>query len=160
MSGIVLAMLAIRLQRVGRKNDPAFRLIVTESTRGPKSGKYVELLGSYHPKTKATNLKPERIKHWMSVGAQVSGTAHNLLIKNDVIQGKKINVLPKKTPIKKDVVEEPAPAAAPVAEAVTEEVAEAPVVAEEAPTEAPAPEAEAPAADVVEDVPVTEEPAA
>lgn len=150
-------MLAIRLQRVGRKNDPAFRLIVTESTRGPKSGKYVELLGSYHPKTKATNLKPERIRHWMSVGAQVSGTAHNLLIKNEVIEGKKINVLPKKTPIKKDV-----PEAAPVAEAapVSEEVVaeEAPVVeeapvADEAPVEA-APEPEAPA---VEDVPVPEE---
>lgn len=150
-------MLAIRLQRVGRKNDPAFRLIVTESTRGPKSGKYVELLGSYHPKTKATNLKPERIKHWMSVGAQVSGTAHNLLIKNAVIEGKKINVLPKKTPIKKDVVEAPVAEAAPVA-AAPEEVAVEETVVEEAPVEAPAPEAEAPVA--VDDVPVTEEPAA
>jgi len=148
-------MLAIRLQRVGRKNDPAFRLIVTESTRGPKSGKYVELLGSYHPKTKATNLKPERIKHWMSVGAQVSGTAHNLLIKNAVIEGKKINVLPKKTPIKKDVVEAPVAEAAPAA---LEEVVVEEAVVEEAPVEAPAPEADAPAA--AEDVPVTEEPAA
>ena len=149
-------MLAIRLQRVGRKNDPAFRLFVTESTRGPKSGKYVELLGSYHPKTKATNLKPERIKHWMSVGAQVSGTAHNLLIKNAVIEGKKINVLPKKTPIKKDVVEAPVAEAAP--EAPSEEVAVVEeTVADEAPVEAPASEAEAP---VTEDVPVTDEPAA
>lgn len=155
-------MLAIRLQRVGRKNDPAFRLIVTESTRGPKSGKYVELLGSYHPKTKATNLKPERIKHWMSVGAQVSGTAHNLLIKNAVIEGKKINVLPKKTPIKKDVIEAPvaeaAPVAAPEETPVAEEVAVEEAVVEETPVETPAPEAEAPVA--VEDVPVTEEPAA
>lgn len=128
-------MLAIRLQRVGRRNDPAFRLIVTESTRGPKSGKYVELLGSYHPKTKATNLKPERIKHWMSVGAQVSGTAHNLLITNKVIEGKKINVLPKKTPIKKKGAE------APIAEAAVEAPSEE-VVVEEASEEAP--EAEAP----------------
>ena len=79
-------MLVIRFQRVGRKNDPAFRLVVTEHTTKPQ-GKYLELLGSYHPKTKHTILKNERIQYWLSRGAKLSDTAHNLLIKNKVISG-------------------------------------------------------------------------
>ncbi len=43
-------MLKIRLQRVGRKNDASFRVIVTESTKGPKAGNAVEVLGFYDPK--------------------------------------------------------------------------------------------------------------
>lgn len=80
-------MLVIRFQRVGRKNDPAFRLVVTEHTVKPQ-GKYLELLGSYHPKTKHTVLKNERILYWMSQGAKLSDTAHNLLVKNKVISAK------------------------------------------------------------------------
>jgi len=103
-------MLKIRLQRIGRKNDPAFRVVVTESTRGPKSGKYVELLGSYNPRQHIRTFKSERIKHWISRGAQVSGTVHNLLIHENILEGKKINVLPRKSPVvqeeKEKVVDE------------------------------------------------------
>lgn len=102
-------MLKVRLQRVGRKNDPSFRVIVTDSTRGPKSGKYIEMLGSYNPRQKRVALNGDRIKYWMSVGAKVTGTMHNILIKEKVIEGKKINVLPKKTPIKKETAKETAP---------------------------------------------------
>ena len=101
-------MLKVRLQRVGRRNDPSFRVVVTESTRGPKSGKYIEMLGSYNPRQKTVALKGDRIKYWLSVGAQVTGTVHNLLIKEKITTGKKINVLPKKSPIKKEVVSEAA----------------------------------------------------
>ena len=101
-------MLKVRLQRVGRRNDPSFRVVVTESTRGPKSGKYIEMLGSYNPRQKSVALKGDRIKYWLSVGAQVTGTMHNLLIKEKITTGKKINVLPKKSPIKKEVVNEAA----------------------------------------------------
>ncbi|MBI2055199.1 MAG: 30S ribosomal protein S16 [Candidatus Sungbacteria bacterium] len=80
-------MLIIRFQRVGRKNDPAFRLVVTEHQNRPQ-GKHLEVLGSYHPKTKYTVLKQERIQHWLSKGAKLSDTAHNLLIKNKVISAK------------------------------------------------------------------------
>ncbi len=80
-------MLIIRFQRVGRKNDPAFRLVVTEHQNRPQ-GKHLELLGSYHPKTKHTILKSERIQYWISKGAKLSDTAHNLLLKQKVIEGK------------------------------------------------------------------------
>lgn len=92
-------MLKIRLQRIGRRNDPAFRVIVTESTRGPKSGNHVELLGSYDSRQDMAQLKADRIKHWIKQGAQVSPTVHNLLINEKVIEGKKINVLPRKSPV-------------------------------------------------------------
>jgi len=95
-------MLKIRLQRVGRKNDPAFRVVVVDSKRGPKSGDNVEILGSYNPRFNKAQVKPDRVKHWMSVGAQVSDTVHNLLINEKIIEGKKINVLSKKSPVKSD----------------------------------------------------------
>ena len=78
-------MLVIRFQRVGRKNDPAFRIVVTEKRSKPKSGE-LEMLGSYHPKTKHTVLKSERILYWISRGAQVSPTVHNLLVKRGLIR--------------------------------------------------------------------------
>lgn len=90
-------MLKIRLQRVGRINSPAYRVIVTEHTRGPKTGNFVERVGSYNPKTKERNLNADRIKYWISQGAQPSGTMHNMLITAGIMTGKKVNVLPKKT---------------------------------------------------------------
>lgn len=98
---ILLTMLIIRLQRVGRKNDPNFRLVVTEKTRSPKSGAYLEMLGSYNPKTKKKELKNERIKHWLLKGAQLSATAHNILVKAKIIEAPKIN---KARAVKKTVV--------------------------------------------------------
>lgn len=119
-------MLAIRLQRVGRKNDPSFRMIVADSKLKPKTGNVLEVLGSYNARKGSPVIKTERVKHWMSVGAQVSGTVHNLLVDAKVIAGKKVNVLNKKTPIvKEQPAEAPkaaAPAAAPVAEAAPEAV--------------------------------------
>lgn len=82
-------MLMIRFQRIGRKNDAAFRIAVLEKTAGPKAGKYVDLVGTYNPKTKATTLNAESIKKWMSSGAQVSPSVHNLLVKNGVIDAPK-----------------------------------------------------------------------
>jgi small subunit ribosomal protein S16 len=135
-------MLVIRFQRIGRKNDPAFRIVVTEKTAAPKAGKYVDLVGTYNPKTKAFTLAEDRVKDWMGKGAQLSPSLHNLLVNKGIVEGKKVNVLPKKRPIKKDEPEAPA---APVAEA--RPVAEAPAEAS-APSEAPTEEAkeETPAA--------------
>lgn len=100
-------MLIVRLQRVGRRNEPTFRVVVTDSKNGPKSGKALEVVGSYDPREAKGNkgnnrLDAERIKHWISKGAQVSDTVHNLLVSAKIIQGKKINVLPKKSPIVKE----------------------------------------------------------
>jgi len=98
-------MLKIRLQRIGRKNDPAFRVVLTDSKNSTKSGKFLELLGTYDPKIaeKKNRIKliEDRIKHWMSVGAQCSDTVHNFLVHNKIIEGKKVNVLPKKKPTQK-----------------------------------------------------------
>jgi len=107
-------MLKIRLQRTGRINQPSFRIIVTEHTRPAKTGDFVEELGTYNPKTKARTLNAERAKYWLSVGAQASGTMHNMLISAGVISGKKVNVLPRKSPPKVEGAETPA---APKAEA-------------------------------------------
>jgi len=94
-------MLKIRLQRIGRKNDPAFRAVLTDSKNSTKSGKFLEILGTYNPKAGEKTLNNERIKYWMGKGAQVSDTMHNFLVRDKVIKGKYVNVLPKKKPTKK-----------------------------------------------------------
>ena len=89
-------MLKIRLQRLGRKNDPHFKLIVTPSTYKPKTHKFIEDLGHYNVKAGKYEFKGERVKYWISVGAQVSPTVHNFLVAQNLVEGKKKNVLPKK----------------------------------------------------------------
>mgnify|MGYP002365683531 CR=1 FL=1 len=95
-------MLKIRLQRVGKKNDPSFRLVLIEHKAAARSGKAKEVLGSHDFRKAGTILKKDRIEYWMSKGVQVSDTAHNLLLAEGVIKGKKKNVLPKKSPAKKE----------------------------------------------------------
>lgn len=156
-------MLKIRMQRIGRTNMPAYRLIVAEHTRSPKTGNIVEKVGTYNPKTKERKLNAERIKYWISVGAQASGTVHNMLVSAGIIAGKKINVLPKKSPPTKtaessssdssqseefrkvETSEGEAPAAA-VPETPAEAPADAPATSEEAPQESEALAAEEKAA--------------
>ncbi|MFA5751291.1 MAG: 30S ribosomal protein S16 [Candidatus Paceibacterota bacterium] len=94
-------MLKIRLQRTGRKNDPSFRAVLTDSKNSTKSGKFLEIVGSYDPKKGETTFKTERIEYWLSKGAKLSDTMHNFLVDKKVINAKKVNVLPKKKPTKK-----------------------------------------------------------
>lgn len=82
-------MLKIRLQRIGKRGQAYFRVVITEHTQKPK-GRYLEDLGSYDPHAKVLNVKKERIEHWISKGAQFSGTVNNLLINHKVIEGKKV----------------------------------------------------------------------
>jgi small subunit ribosomal protein S16 len=93
-------MLMIRLQRIGRKNDPAFRVVLTDSKNSTKSGKFLEIVGTYNPKSGERKFVNDRIKHWLSKGARLSDTMHNFLVHDKVIEGKKINVLSKKKPTK------------------------------------------------------------
>ncbi len=109
-------MLKIRLQRQGRINQPSYRIIVTEHARSPKTGNFVEQIGTYNPTSKERTLNEERAKYWLSVSAQASPTMHNMLVSTGVVKGKKVNVLPKKTVEK---------AAAPEAEAKVEAPAQA-----------------------------------
>src|SRR4051812_17060776 len=108
-------MLKIRLQRTGRINQPAYRIIVTEHARAAKTGAFLEELGTYNPTSKKHTLNEERTKYWLSVGAKASGTMHNMLVRLGVVSGKKINVLPKKSPPKKEGEAEVAMPAAPAA---------------------------------------------
>jgi small subunit ribosomal protein S16 len=93
-------MLSIRLSRTGRKNKPQYRVIVLDKRRDPY-GKFIELLGNYNPivKEKPIVLNAERIKYWLSVGAQPSVTVHNLLVKSKIIDApkKKVSAPKKKT---------------------------------------------------------------
>lgn len=81
-------MLAIRLQRIGRKKQPLYRVVVSEKTKD-MYGNHLEILGQYNPHKKEAVLKGDRIKHWLSVGAQASASASNLLIKEGILTGKK-----------------------------------------------------------------------
>ncbi len=138
LSDKIAPMLNIRLQRVGRKNDPSFRVIVADSKLKPKTGNFLEILGSYNARRGAPVINVERAKHWLSVGAKASGTVHNLLVDLKAVSGKKINVLGKKTPIVKEVPKEEVKAPVAPAETKKEEVAETPVVEEATVTEATA----------------------
>ncbi len=91
-------MLKVRLQRIGRKNDPSFRAVLTDSKNSTKSGRFLEVVGTYNPKTGETSFKSDRIKYWLAKGAQLSATMHNFLVQQGVIEGRKINVLPRKKP--------------------------------------------------------------
>lgn len=78
----------IKLRRVGKKKQPVFRLIVTEKGRDPW-GDNLEIVGWINPRTKEKKLEVDRIKHWLSKGAQTTDTIHNLLVTEKVIEGDK-----------------------------------------------------------------------
>ncbi len=77
-------MLAIRMQRTGRKGHAQFRVIVQDSHRSPSTGKVIEYLGSYNPHTKEAVLEKEAIEKYMSNGAQPSNRVAILLKKEGV----------------------------------------------------------------------------
>ncbi len=85
-------MLKIRFFRVGKKNQPAFKIVVTDKRNPPRGGRFVEEVGFYNPITKEKVLRKERILYWISVGAKPTPSVHNLLVKEKIIEGKKIPV--------------------------------------------------------------------
>lgn len=138
-------MLVIRLARIGRGHRAAFRIVVQEKTKAPKSDA-LDMVGTYDPLAKGENWKfeVEKIKAYLAKGAQASATVHNALLKAGVIEGKKQKVVGSK----KGVL---AKAKADV-ETASKAAAEAKKAAAEKPIEAPAPEAP------VETPPVAETP--
>lgn len=84
-------MLAIKLKRIGKKKQAAFRLIVAEK-KSKVRGRYVEDLGSYSPHTKVLRVSRERVTHWIGCGARPTESVHNLLITHGIIKGAKIPV--------------------------------------------------------------------
>lgn len=84
-------MLAIKLKRIGKKHQPAYRVIVDEK-RHKVSGKFVEDIGFWNPRTDQYNIKQERAQYWIKNGAQPTPTVHNLLVKSGTVKGHKIPV--------------------------------------------------------------------
>jgi len=82
-------MLTIRLSRVGKKNKPMYRLIISEKIKDPY-GKALEILGSYNPHSKELQVEADRIKYWLSKGSGMSPSVNNLLIEKNIIEGEKV----------------------------------------------------------------------
>jgi small subunit ribosomal protein S16 len=134
-------MLVIRLFRAGKKNQPFFKIVVTDKRRSSKGGRFTEELGFVNPLTKKNKVNAERAKYWISKGAKPSDTIYNLLINEKVIEGKKISVHKKS---KKQEEIKPAPSASEAVKPAEEKPKEAaPVQPEvvESPKEEAKPEA-------------------
>ena len=61
------------MSRQGKKKSPFYRIVAADK-RAARDGRFIELLGTYHPVTKVLKLDQERFQKWVSVGAQPSGT--------------------------------------------------------------------------------------
>lgn len=133
-------MLMLKLQRIGKKHQAAYRLIVGEK-REKLDGAQLEDLGWFDPKTGKVELKKERILYWIGMGAGKSDTVHNLLVTAGIVEGKKIAV--HKQPKKK---EGDKAAEAPKAEAAKSTEAPKEESSKPASVEATADKAETPAA--------------
>lgn len=82
-------MLTIRLQRLGKKNHPIYRMFISEKGRDTQ-GKHLEILGNFDPhKENGLVVQTERVKYWLGQGAQTSNTVHNLLLKAGILSGEK-----------------------------------------------------------------------
>lgn len=84
-------MLVIRLQRIGKKGQPSYRLAVSER-RSKLTASPAEDLGSYSVITKIGTFNKDRILYWISKGAQPTVTVHNLLVKQGILNKPKIKL--------------------------------------------------------------------
>ncbi len=73
-------MVRIRLARRGKNKQPTYRIVVTDA-RSPRDGRFIEIIGNYNPvqQPKVINIKDDRARYWLSVGAQPSDTVSYLL---------------------------------------------------------------------------------
>lgn len=111
-------MLTIRLQRVGKKKQPVFRIVLAEKHRAATKLAQ-EILGHYNPQTKEFGVKDEgRLKYWLEQRVEISPTVHNLLVSKGLLAGKKIKAWRPKA--KKQEEQKTETTAAPKAEAPAE----------------------------------------
>ena len=101
--------LRIRLARGGAKKRPFYKIVVAENT-SPRDGKFVERVGSYNPLLEKTHAEyivanADRIKHWMSVGAQLTPRVQKLLSIAGVVSSIELSETPKKSAPKKKAME-------------------------------------------------------
>ena len=90
-------MLAIRMQRTGRKGLPNYRIVVQDSRRTPRSGRVVARLGSYNPHTKDLVLDKEKVQTYLNNGAQPSDRVVVLFKKEDITLPKWVTEKSQKT---------------------------------------------------------------
>jgi len=122
-------MIVIRLTRVGKKNSPAYRVVVADKRKAVKR-KFIEIIGNYNPaiNPKTLVIDKERALFWIGQGAQPSETVNNLMVRLEILPKKNQikNVYGKPTK-KKDKGKEPAKETASAADkedAIAEEVSE------------------------------------
>ncbi len=132
-------MLRIRLTRVGKTHSPHYRVVVADQ-RAPIQGKFIEILGHYHPADAGKDfvVNADSVKAWMCKGAQPTDTVWNLLCHHGVLpKGDKRNIVYGKA---KPAAEAAAEKLTPVAHAAAESVATESIEAAQSPeTEAAAP---------------------
>jgi small subunit ribosomal protein S16 len=70
------------MKRIGAKNSPVFRIVVADG-RSPRDGKFIEEIGTYHPRQKGENVKLDldRVNYWVGQGAQPSETVASFIKK-------------------------------------------------------------------------------
>lgn len=125
-------MVMIRLSRIGKKNHPTYRVVVSDKQKDTKAP-YLEALGNYDPHRSPSHFEvnKERLSYWLSVGAQMSDTVHNLCVTHKLIDAPKRDMMHKKVQQESD--------AAPTADGAKAEAAAQPQqsTTENKPEEAP-----------------------
>jgi small subunit ribosomal protein S16 len=130
-SDILPTMLKMRLQRIGRKNQPSFRVIVTDSRNAQIRGRHVDIVGTYEPRQGTFEVDAAKVKKWLSQGVQPSDTVYNFLVGKKLLEGKKKNVLPRKSPVIDEAKLKAEADAKAKAEADAKAAAETPVASKE-----------------------------
>lgn len=89
-------MVKIRFRRVGKKKQPHYRIVVSDSA-SPRSGRFIETIGHYDPGTNPATVivKEDKLQEWMGKGAQPSESLRKVLVTCGILKGEKI---PEKKP--------------------------------------------------------------
>jgi len=100
-------MLSIKLSRFGKRNRAFYRIIVQEKRKDPYAD-YLEALGYYNPLTEPATikLKEERIKYWLSQGAQPTPVVHNILVEKGILKAQKMRLVKTRKKEEKEQKEE------------------------------------------------------
>ena len=75
----------LRLTRMGAKKRPTYRIVATDSRR-PRDGQYLEIVGTYNPKTKDVKINEDVAMKWLNTGALPTDTVKNLFTKNGIME--------------------------------------------------------------------------
>jgi small subunit ribosomal protein S16 len=120
-------MLAIRLQRLGRKKMPVYRVMIQDAHRHPSSGRVVSYVGNYNPHTKETNIDKEKIDFYLKNGARPTPRVVRILESQKIAlpswvakQTEKKSTTRNPEKLRKNAPKEEAPAEAPAEEKANE----------------------------------------